>query len=73
MVNTSQEQVWSGKFGKDYTDRNIMSPEDLDRLYLENYGVSRTELNEEFLHGLNINRILEVGCNVGNQLLLLKK
>ena len=32
MTNTYQEEVWSGKFGKDYTDRNLMSPDGLDQL-----------------------------------------
>ena len=73
MTNTYQEEVWSGKFGKDYTDRNLMPPDGLDQLCIDNYGVSRTELNKEFLDDLNVDRILEVGCNVGNQLLLLKK
>ena len=73
MTNTYQEEVWSGKFGKDYTDRNLMSPDGLDQLYLGKYGISRTELNKEFLDDLTVDRILEVGCNVGNQLLLLKK
>jgi len=72
MTNTYQEEVWSGKFGKEYTERNLMAPDKLDQLYLE-YGISRTELNKEFLDDLNVDRILEVGCNVGNQLLLLKK
>lgn len=72
MVKTQQEEVWSGEFGEKYTDRNIMSPDELDQLCIDNYGISRTELNEEVLDKLNVDIILEVGCNVGNQLLLLK-
>lgn len=70
---TEQMKEWSGKFGKEYTDRNLMSLDELDQLYFNNFGISRTELNKEFLDDLKIDRILEVGCNVGNQLLLLKK
>lgn len=73
MAKTAQEEVWSGDFGKEYTDRNILNPDELDQLYIKNYGISRTKLNEEFLADLNLHRILEVGCNVGNQLFLLKK
>lgn len=73
MTKTVQEEVWSGDFGKEYTDRNIYNPDELDQLYIKNYGISRTKLNEEFLADLNLHRILEVGCNVGNQLFLLKK
>lgn len=72
-MNTRAEEVWSGKLGKEYTDRNLMSPDELDQQCIDNYGISRTGLNEEFLGDLNVDRILEVGCNVGNQLLLLKK
>ena len=73
MAKTQQEEVWNGEFGEQYTDRNIMSPDGLDQLCIDNYGISRTELNKEVLDKLNVDRILEVGCNVGNQLLLLKK
>ena len=70
---TKQMEEWAGKFGEEYTDRNLMSLDELDQLYTDKFGISRTELNKEFLDDLKINRILEVGCNVGNQLLLLKK
>ena len=72
-TNTFQETTWGGEFGKEYTDRNTFTPEEVDNLYIENYGVSRTQLNNEFLDNLELNRILEVGCNVGNQLNVLKK
>ena len=73
MAKTQQEEVWNGAFGEKYTDRNIMSPDELDQLCIDNYGISRTELNKEVLDKLNVDRILEVGCNVGNQLLVLEK
>jgi pseudaminic acid biosynthesis-associated methylase len=72
MIKTQEDEAWSGEFGKAYTDRNLMSLDELDQLYVDNYGISRTEINKEFLAGLDVDRILEVGCNVGNQLLLLK-
>ena len=72
MENTQQEEIWNGEFGKKYTDRNIMLPDELDQLCIDNYGISRSELNKEVLDKLNVDIILEVGCNVGNQLLLLK-
>lgn len=73
MKQTIQEKVWSGKFGKEYTDRNIMNEEELDIFYKNLFNISNTELINEFLKGLYHCRTLEVGCNVGNQLLLLKK
>ena len=72
-TNTFQEDTWSNDFGKEYTDRNTFTPDDVDDLYIKNFGVSRTHLNSEFLGNLELNRILEVGCNVGNQLNVLKK
>jgi len=63
---------WSGDFGREYTDRNALSLDEIDAHYRELFGVSRRELNARFLGELPRNlRILEVGANVGNQLLLL--
>lgn len=74
MKKTFQEKNWGGKFGKDYTLRNPQSIEAMNKLYLQNYGTSRDYLNKEFLkrfsHSL---RILELGTNVGVQLLFLQK
>jgi len=70
---TKQMEKWSGDFGKDYTDRNVFSLEELDALYKSKYGVTRTELNQRFLEGMDRSiRVLEVGSNVGNQLLCLQ-
>ncbi len=75
MTDNIQAETWADKFGADYTDRNIFSPEELDKMYLEWYGVARSAMNDEFLGGLGIGdmKILEVGCNVGNQLRMLQK
>ncbi len=71
---THQMNTWSGDFGKEYTKRNALSCEETDALYVKNFGVTRTAMNTKFLgmlpHGM---RILEVGANVGNQLLCLQK
>ena len=63
---TEQMKKWDGKFGKEYTSRNISTR--------EWYTTSRSELNKLFLDKLDKNiRILEVGCNIGNQLISLQK
>ncbi|NQT22163.1 MAG: methyltransferase domain-containing protein [Candidatus Omnitrophica bacterium] len=75
MGGLRQEKIWSREFGRQYTDRNARTIEDVDRLYIDNYGISRTFLNKEFLDK-NIShksKILEVGCNIGMQLGLLKE
>lgn len=64
-----QTGTWQGGFGRGYTDRNRFSVAALDALYLERYGISRTKMNEEFIGELPRElKILEVGCNAGNQL-----
>jgi pseudaminic acid biosynthesis-associated methylase len=71
---TAQTMVWKGDFGRDYTDRNTFEPEALDRLYLKNYGITRTEINNTSLSGIPKQAsFLEVGCNDGNQLLMLHR
>jgi pseudaminic acid biosynthesis-associated methylase len=73
-MTTEQMKEWSGAFGKDYTDRNAISLEEMEDLYRKNYGLSRTELNQRFLDGIDRGaRILEVGSNIGNQLLCLQR
>ena len=71
---TPQLREWRGEFGREYTVRNCLTPSQVDTLWLGNYGITRTELNQRFLAGIPFDaRILEVGCNLGNQLLLLQQ
>ena len=73
-MNTVQTEVWTGEFGRDYTDRNTLDVDALDALYRKNYGLTRTQINQEFLSGISKDAsFLEVGCNTGNQLLLLQR
>lgn len=75
MERTEQESFWLGEFGKEYTSRNTANSQDVwDKWYLENWGVSKGVMNDEFLNDLPRNsRILEVGCNSGNQLIALQQ
>jgi pseudaminic acid biosynthesis-associated methylase len=71
---TPQLEKWNSLFGEEYSQRNKYCPEELDKVYLENYGITRTELNGKFLGEIPLNSsILEIGANVGNQLAILKK
>lgn len=71
---TDQTKEWIGEFGKEYIDRNPHSLNELETSYQKNYGVARTELNKLFLEGIDRSiRILEVGSNIGIQLLCLQK
>jgi pseudaminic acid biosynthesis-associated methylase len=73
-AETDQTRLWKGDFGRAYTDRNTLEVEAVDTLCLRNYGLTRTQLNEKFLEGIPKDAsFLEVGCNAGNQLLLLQR
>lgn len=66
---TKQMKEWLGDFGRDYTDRNSCSFEELDKSYLDVFGVNRSDLNLEFVGGIDRSaNVLEVGANIGLQL-----
>jgi pseudaminic acid biosynthesis-associated methylase len=69
MSNTEQSKTWRGEFGRRYTDRNPQDYEELDEVFVDYHGITRTELNREFLNNFDRDiSILEVGTNVGAQL-----
>ena len=72
---TKQESVWGGAFGAEYTDRcTFATSEEFNELYIRRYGVSRDETAAKWLADVpRTARILEVGCNVGNQLVCLRR
>ena len=73
MEITHQRKTWESEFGEDYLQRNLFNPEQLDSLYLSRYGISKTNLNNEFLKDIPRDaRILEIGTNIGNQILHLQ-
>lgn len=73
-MNAAQMSRWTGQFGREYTDRNSLTLSELDALYHRNYGLTRRELNQRFIAGLPRSApILEVGCNIGTQLKLLRE
>jgi pseudaminic acid biosynthesis-associated methylase len=70
---TEQMEKWSGNFGREYTDRNALSLQELEVLYKGYFGITRTEMNYEFIGDLDRNmNVLEVGSNIGNELQLLQ-
>lgn len=72
--NNLQLNIWESNFGQEYTDRNNLSLNDLEKLYKNNYGVTRTALNTLFLDKLDYSKkILEIGSNFGIQLLCLQR
>ena len=74
MPETPELDAWKSGFGREYTDRNALTLDGMEELWRKNYGRSRTDLNRVFLNDMDRSiRILEVGSNVGNQLLCLQK
>lgn len=71
---TEQSERWGKDFGEQYVERNPTSPEEMQALYRERFGIERTAMNDDFLADVPRSaRILEVGCNVGIQLNLLSR
>jgi pseudaminic acid biosynthesis-associated methylase len=71
---TKESETWRGEFGSEYSQRNLLSPHQLDKTYRDKYAVTRSALNQSFLADIPRSAsILEVGCNLGNQLMLLEQ
>lgn len=74
-TSTKQLQTWISDFGKSYTERNTLSPEEMDSLLGSYYaGIKKSDWFRQFLAPERIpsGRVLEVGCNVGIQLRILR-
>ncbi len=73
MVDKQLEK-WSSQFGEKYTNKNSWPIEKYNLLFKDWHGKTRLEFNKEFISHLDKNsKILEVGCNLANQLNLLQK
>ncbi|MBI4533202.1 MAG: methyltransferase domain-containing protein [Candidatus Melainabacteria bacterium] len=73
---TQQLAAWSAEFGQQYTERNSLSPEDLDKVLAQRFdGVTKSDLFRDILLSRITAdaRILEVGSNIGIQLSLLRR
>ena len=61
-----QENTWTGKFGDDYCKRNLVTEKeikDCERIFKEIFKKMNTK---------TIEKVLEVGCNQGRNLLAIK-
>ena len=70
-----QEKIWESDFGRKYTQRNTFNSYTIwNKSYIKKFGVSKDCINKAFLKKLpKTIKILEIGCNIGNQLNCLKK
>lgn len=74
LQHTSPEmKAWKGKFGQEYTWRNLITVQEKEAIFQKHFGLTRSALNYEFLGQVDRSaKILEVGCNTGAQLLILQ-
>jgi len=67
VTHSKQLEFWAGEFGREYTERNAACNFDPDRL------ARMGEIFKEMLsHTSGVRRILEVGCNTGHNLSILR-
>ena len=73
MDITHQRKTWEEEFGEGYLERNVYNPKELNTFYQNRYGATKEQLNDTFLKDIPKDaKILEVGTNIGNQLLHLQ-
>jgi pseudaminic acid biosynthesis-associated methylase len=75
MGATEQLSTWTSTFGREYTDRNTMSVDEMDQSFGTQFGIRKSEIYRELIGSsrLAAGRVLEVGCNIGLQLALLER
>lgn len=68
--HTKQEEFWSTEFGEEYSDRNSWQTDaEWDQFYIDTWGQSKIDINNIVMADLPRDiKILEVGCNIGQQL-----
>lgn len=71
-MRTKQLTAWQGKFGIDYVYRNSQTLKETEEVFSRDFGTSASEMFGEALRELRIKNVLEVGCNIGNKLGILK-
>lgn len=59
--STKQLEAWKSEFGNQYTERNTYNPD------------TRVAAFREMLKGTNVKKVLEVGSNIGNNLVSISK
>lgn len=68
-IDDPQQNMWESNFGDEYTDRNMYyDPHYLDQEYINRFGTSRADIENEFFSNLDIKNVLEIGCNCGDKL-----
>ncbi|MEZ4458057.1 MAG: methyltransferase domain-containing protein [Gemmatimonadales bacterium] len=73
--STPQLDTWTARFGREYTDRNTLSLDEMDREFAAQFGTAKSTIYRELVgpDRLPEGKVLEVGCNIGLQLRLLER
>ena len=70
--NVKQRLFWQNEFGDEYINRN-KSVKEINQLYQQQTGVTKEEIFQKFFGQLDRTKnILELGCNVGLNLVMLR-
>lgn len=71
---TDQLATWTSGFGREYTDRNTLTLDQMDAAFGEQFGIRKSAIYRQLVgpDRLPTGRVLEVGCNIGLQLRLLE-
>ncbi len=75
MTAGEQLRTWTTDFGREYTDRNTLSVDEMDAAFGRQFGIRKSEIFRDLVgpSRLPTGRALEVGCNIGLQLQLLRR
>ncbi len=73
LTKKNKENIWVGDFGDEYSDR-VSSIEEYELRYKNDTGFTQEDIFKKFFKGFDKNiSILEIGCNRGLKLSMLKK
>lgn len=71
--SSKPQRLWAGEYGKEWTEDNYQNVAESNKQFKEKFGISKPEHLQRFFADIpKDSRILEVGANVGTQLLCLK-
>ena len=72
-MDDDQKNFWENEFGTDYIERNKTLSE-INEFYKQQTGITQEEIFTNFFSEINRKyNILEIGCNIGLKLSILKK
>jgi len=71
--NAEQRKFWLSKFGENYINRN-KSMDEVNQFYEQQTGTTKEQIFQNFFDGIERkSKILELGCNIGLNLSILRK